>query len=363
MFWKGKYMRIFQLVSKLLTGDGIGNDVIAIDKIFKKKGYNTKIYAIVIDENVPCEIADSIENLPKLHKKDVILYHFAVACGLDDIIDSLPCIRILVYHNITPPYFFEGYSNSWYQVCKDGISHINKFKNKFDLCIADSEYNKQNLIEMGYRCSIKVVPIIIPFEKYMVKMDKTQDEFLLKHEDILLFTGRICPNKKQEDVIKVFYYYKKYYNNKAKLFFVGSYDGMESYYNKLLEYIDTLKVEDVYFSGRVSFDDLLLYYQMADVFLCMSEHEGFCIPLIEAMHFELPIVAYDCTAIPYTLGNSGIMVKDKQFLVIAGIINKIINDKKLNEQIILDQNERLSCYAEEIVESKLLQAIYSVMPK
>lgn len=103
-----------------------------------------------------------------------------------------------------------------------------------------------------------------------------------------IFVGRVAPNKKQEDVIRAFYCYKKYCNPKSRLFIVGSYNGMERYYHRLRRYVGALELDNVVFTGHIPFAQILAYYHLADLFLCMSDHEGFCVPLVEAMYFNLP---------------------------------------------------------------------------
>ena len=194
---------------------------------------------------------------------------------------------------------------------------------------------------MGYRQKIDVLPILIPYGDY----DKTPSQNILdKYGDgrtNILFTGRISPNKKQEDVIKAFFYYKNYMNQDARLFFVGKYAGMEAYYEQLKRYVEVLDLKDVYFTGHIKFDEILAYYRTADVFACMSEHEGFCVPLVEAMYFGVPIVAYDSSAIADTLGNGGILTEDKDPKLVAEIINRLVQDETLRKEIIFRQKEQL----------------------
>ena len=218
-----------------------------------------------------------------------------------------------------------------------------------EYALADSEYNRQKLIRMGYKCPIDVLPILLDFDDYKKVPNK---KILQKYDDKwvnIIFTGRIVPNKKQEDIISSFFYYKKYMNPKSRLFLVGSANGMEVYEKQLKLYVEQLHLEDVHFTGHVGFDDILAYYKIADVFLCMSEHEGFCVPLVEAMLFDIPIIAYDSTAIRGTLNGSGFLLKEKNFQEIAGVINKVVSDCQLNEAILTNQRIRLNDFKQEII--------------
>src|SRR5690606_3919553 len=143
----------------------------------------------------------------------------------------------------------------------------------------------------------------------------------------LLFVGRIAPNKKQDDIIKIFYYYKKFINPESRLILVGSYIGMERYYSELIKLVNDLDLQDVFFTGHIPFESILAYYQISHLFLCMSEHEGFCVPIVEAMLFDLPIIAYRSSAVPATLGNAGFVVSEKNYKAIAELIHIVLNDQ------------------------------------
>ena len=204
---------------------------------------------------------------------------------------------------------------------------------------------------------MEVVPILIPFEDY----DKQPDAELVKQLQTggknIIFTGRIVPNKRQEDIIAAFYYYQKYYDDTARLHLVGNYVGFENYYQKLQDYVKRLGVRNVNFSGHVSFAQILAYYKASHLFLCMSDHEGFCVPLVEAMKFGIPIVAKDTTAIPETLGNAGILINDNSPQMLAGLINRILNDDGLKNQLICCGKERLQYFEHDKISIRWLNVL------
>lgn len=351
-------MKVIQVLPTLAYGDAVGNNTVAIRNNLKKLGYETMIYAQNIDPRyLEAGIVKPIQMLEPCYPEDVIIYHLSIGCKLNRYISRVPGRKIMIYHNVTPPEFFEGYSPALVANCRKGRDDILYMYNKFDYAIADSNYNGQELKDAGYTCEVETVPILIQFEDY----DKEPDaEIIKKYSDgrtNILFTGRVAPNKKQEDVIEAFAYYKKYYDPTARLFIVGGYTGMEEYYNKLQELIDRLGVEDVIFSNHIPFNQILSYYHVADLFLCMSEHEGFCVPLVEAMYFDVPIVAYDSSAVGETLGEGGILLKDKNPVETAAVMNKVIKDNKLREIISRNQKARLCDFSREVVEKKLMDKI------
>lgn len=343
-------MKVLQILPTLSFGDAVGNDTLAIKNILKERGYETQIYAENIDQRLPKGSAISFEKIEYIKSDDIVIYHLSTGSKINHWIKTIKCKKICIYHNITPPHFFRDYSANLTQLCENGLQEVKDLKDTFDCVWVDSEFNKQDLIKMGYHCPIKVLPILIAFEDYKKQPNK---KILSKYNDEyvnILFLGRVAPNKKQEDVIRAFDCYNKNYNSKSRLFLVGSYRGMENYYARLKEYVKRINNSNIYFTGQIKFDEILAFYELANVFLCMSEHEGFCVPLVEAMYFNTPIVAYDSCAIKYTLGGSGILLDNKNPMETAGVINYLINDELLNNTIVKNQRERLADFDNKKIE-------------
>ncbi len=349
-------VRIFQVLPTLAYGDGVGNDTLAMDTILKKHGYRTKIYAENIDGRISKGIAKQMERMPQPESQDVILYHLSTGSELNDRLTEWNCRKIIVYHNITPPHFFREYSSRSMDLCRRGRESLRMLCDVPDYCLADSLYNKQELQDMGYSCPVDVLPILIPFADYRQKPGR---EVMERYDGDgytnILFTGRISPNKKQEDIIESFAYYQRYYQRKSRLFLVGSYQGMEIYRNRLERYAERLGAENVIFTGHIPFRDILAYYRLADLFLCLSEHEGFCIPLVEAMIFQLPIIAYDSTGVTETLGDGGILIKQKNPLEIAGMIDYVLCHPEVKAQVSAAGQARMQAFRMETIEEMFIR--------
>lgn len=155
-------------------------------------------------------------------------------------------------------------------------------------------------------------------------------------------------------MISAFYYYKKYINPKSRLLLVGRHDFFPEYYRRLQRYVEKLELNDVIFTGQVKFDEILAFYRVADVFVCLSEHEGFCVPLVESMMFDVPVIAYDSCAVGETLGGSGLLLKDKSPQVVAEAIHLVVEDKKLRNQLIENQQKRLCDFQHDKIKEKFL---------
>lgn len=341
-------MKIIQFIPTIAYGDAVGNDTVALKQAMLNMGYDTEIYAESVVPPLGKETATKIEDeLPNMEKGDVAILHLSTGAELNFSFAKLKCRKIVIYHNITPPKYFHESDTYIEGINEWAIEGAKYLSDKVDYCIADSEYNKKELKNMGFCCPIDVLPILIPFEDYK---KKPSEKIIKKYDDEytnIVFTGRIVPNKKQENIIAAFYHYKKYYNPKSRLFLVGSYAEENVYYRRLRKYVEELKLSDVYFTGHIKFNEILAYYNLADVFLCMSEHEGFCVPLVEAMFFKKTILAYNSSAIPYILGGSGWLLNTKAPLEVAGAINYVIEHPDFRQKMIDKQLNRLQDFSYE----------------
>ena len=342
--------RIIQVLPTLAYGDAVGNDALALQKILRSSGYEECIFAENIGSRVPKENVYRITDWKEPEDQDVIIYHLSVGWSQLSLIRRAKCRKIAVYHNVTPPEFFASYNPRLFDLCRDGLEEVKSLRKAFDYCLADSQFNKDDLVSYGYSCPIDVLPILIPMEDYR----KKPDEKTLRHARAtdghnIVFVGRVAPNKKQEDIIAAFTLYQKYYDPKARLFLVGSVEADDLYYARLMAYVDRLKARNVFFTGHVSFAQILAYYRAADVFVCMSEHEGFCVPVVEAMLFEKPILAFDAGAVGSTLGEGGILMKEKDLLLAAGLIDRLAKDEALRKHLLMGQKKQLKKFSYESV--------------
>lgn len=334
--------RIIQLVSSLNYGDAVGNEVIAFKRTLQEQGYATEIYTNNIHKKIQPDMAKLYKDMPPLRENDLVIYHYASECDISKDIKNFPCKVILRYHNVTPPEFFHGYDANAEKATANGLRQVKEIRPYIDFCLPVSKFNMDDLKAMGYTCPMEVLPILIRFDDYAQEPDQSViDKYTADGCTNLLFVGRMAPNKKVEDVVSAFAVYKESYDKTARLFLVGSFQEEDKYYQHLLRHIKKLGVEDVIFPGHISFSAILSYYRIADVFLCMSEHEGFCVPLVEAMYFDVPVVAYDKCAVPDTMGHSGVVVAEKNYEQIAQIIHEIVSDEDVKERMIGRQNTRL----------------------
>lgn len=353
-------MRVWQMLPSLAIGDGVGNEVLAMDRLLVDAGYETGIYADYIAPNVPQGRARKLDKIPDFGEKDILIYHLSIGSRLNLLLTDVKCRIIFRYHNITPAAYFAGYNPILEKRCREGLWQIQKLANIPCRVLAVSPYNKTHLESLGYRCPIDIVPILIPMEDYKILPDQ---DFLkgYREKEIfnILFVGRISPNKKHEDLIRIFAYYYKTTNRDARLILAGSYEGMEIYRRELSEYARLLGLDgtQVVFTGPIRFEQILACYELADIFWCMSEHEGFCIPLVEAMLFQVPILARDMTAVADTLGQGGILMEDSDPVQWALQTELIREDDRIRRELQAGQRRQLEKYQYDIIKKQLLQIL------
>lgn len=335
-------MIINQLLPAMSYGDAVSNSALNMQKTMQEAGIKSKIYA----EHIHPKLSSLVQPAHLIPKDQPVIYHVAIGCDLAYEIPKFSGKKMILYHNITPSKYFRGYDEQSADLCDKGRDELAFLKEYIDVAFADSEYNRMELDKLGYK-NTHVTPIIINYEDYENNYNKELLNKLQKSKlgTDILFVGRLAPNKKQEDIIKTFFFYKKYFDIDARLFLVGSYNRMERYYEQLKRLVEQLELEDVYITGHVPFSEILTYYKNADIFLNMSEHEGFCVPILEAMKFEIPILSYKEAAVPETMGNGGLLFLKKDYQSIAALIKVIEDDKQLQNKVIRNQKNRLDYFS------------------
>lgn len=347
-------MKIVQLLTTMSFGDAVSNDALAIRRLLSEMGHQTRIYAENVDPRLKGENVLPVSQMPALKRDDLLIYHLSTGTEMNFRMHEFRCRRVMIYHNITPPAYFAPYSKASETLCINGLRGMVHLRDAFRLVIADSQFNRQNLLDAGYTCPIEVAPILIPFEDYRQEPDPETVRQYSDGRTNILFVGRIAPNKKHEDVIRAFDCYRKSYDPEARLILVGSDGGMEKYRGRLDAYIRELGAEEsVIFPGHISFRQILAFYKTAHVFLCMSEHEGFCVPLAEAMSFDVPIVARDMCAVPETLGGAGILLADGSPEAAAAAIRLVRSDEGLRQRLMEAGRQRLKDFSYEAVGARL----------
>jgi glycosyltransferase involved in cell wall biosynthesis len=336
-----KKMAIHQMLPDFGYGDAIGNDVLEIQKVLKEWGYDSEIYAQHVHSKLNGLARPFWDYKDVSSPNTILLFHFSIGSEVSEFVRRLPDRKILIYHNITPPHFFKGINAEVERRCAWGHEELKKLAPHFDLALGVSDFNRQELDRAGFR-KTGVLPIFIDFNNYYLVQEEPLKKRLQDGKMNILHVGRLVPQKKIEDLIKVFYLFQKRLFPESRLILVGTDSGVRNYSRALRTMVEALGLnEKVLFAGFASFRELITYYSTAHLYLCLSEHEGFCVPLMESMFFNLPVIAYLTGGIAETMGGAGVGLAQKNWEEIAELMALIIEKPNLRAEIVVRQKERL----------------------
>jgi len=352
-------VEIHQFATSLTYGDAISDEMLEIQKALRKKGYTSEIFTRFCEPRMAKYAKNFKEYTQFSSSSNVVIFHFSIGSPVSKMFFRIPDRRIMIYHNITPYEFFLDSHRILSRECYKGRLEIKLFVEKVDLALGDSEFNRKELDSLGY-ANTGVLPILIDFTKFDGNTDPVVHRIYDNGKFTVLFVGRVIPNKKFEDVIKTFSVYKKYFNPDSQLLLAGDFRGMERYLAALEKLVDELNLSDVHFTGRVEFAELLACFRLADVYLSMSEHEGFGVPLIESFYLGLPVVAYAAGAVEETMNGGGILIRDKDFAKTAVLLDELHRDESFRKKILLSQKKALEKFSQENVSQILLSHIQKV---
>ena len=350
---------VHQVLATLGYGDAIGNEVLGARAVLRKAGYESEIFVETADPRLEPLTHDYRDLIDASHPDNILIHHFSIGSRASRIAYALPDRMVLVYHNITPPEYFVGVHTDLVRHCYSGRRELRAYVDRCDLALGDSEFNRQELEEFGFPRT-GVLPVVPSF----AHLEETPDRTLVSEFDDervnILFVGRIIPNKRIEDVIRCYQAYRFTHQPNARLLLVGTHGPFESYLASLHHLIASLRVPDVHFLGHVSNAELTACYDVADLFLSASEHEGFCVPLVEAFHKRIPVLAYDAAAVPATMDGAGVLYATKDPRHVAAIMDTVLSNPALEQEIVRGQDAALDRLLERDFAGELLGAIDQV---
>jgi glycosyltransferase involved in cell wall biosynthesis len=352
-------MNIHQFSTSLTYGDAISDEMLEIQKLLREQGHQSEIFTRFFDPRLAGLRRDYREYRKLSASENVVIFHFSIGSPVSKLFFRVPDRKIMVYHNITPHPFFVDWHRILARECYKGRLEIKLFVDKVDLAVGDSEFNRRELEAAGYPRT-GVLPILMDFSKFDRPGDSVTRRLFGDGKTTILFVGRVIPNKKFEDVIKAFHLYQKCFNPDSRLILAGDYRGLERYHASLLALVDRLGTKDVHFSGHVAFGELSAYFELADIYLSLSEHEGFGVPILEAFYKKIPVIGFDAGAVGETMNGGGVLVREKDFFRIAALIDALVREKDLRKALIRGQLKALERYSRENVAGILGQHIEEV---
>ena len=354
-------MRIHQWVPAAHRGDAIGDSARRVRDMLRRLGHTSDLFALTIDDDLRGDVRPFAD--PEATAGDVTIFHFALPSPMTAAFARLTSAKVLQYHNITPASFFAPYDPGLFRLAARGRQELATLAGHVDLALGDSDFNRQELEALGFERT-GVMPIAVDTDRITGAPRRPALERILADGLInILFVGRIVPNKRIEDHIRLAEMYKRYVDSYYRFIFVGRYDGVPRYFAQVQALITQYEMlaDRFWFTGPVPDDDLAAFYRWADAYVSLSEHEGFCVPLVEAMAADVPIVAYAAGAVPETLGGAGLLFSPKDLEVAAELIGSVVYDREVRGRVLDGQRRRLQDFAPSTIQNKLVEALEQVL--
>lgn len=351
---------VHQVLATLGYGDAIGHEVLGIQRVLRAAGFESDIFVETVDPRLESLTRDYRELVDASAPDNLLLHHFSIGSKASRTAYALPDRMALIYHNITPPEYFAAVHPTLARQCFRGRRELHAYIDRCDLALGDSEFNRRDLESLGFPRTA-----VLPVVPDLSHLDNAADWFVARQFDDdwtnILFVGRVIGNKKIEDLIHIFRAYQTTFNPRSRLLIVGVFSVFERYFAALTHMANELRLSDVHFVGHVSDAELIAYYEAADLFLCASEHEGFCVPLVEAFYKQVPVLAYAATAVPSTMDGAGVLYEDKRPMHVAAVMDAILSDPGLQDRIVDGQLAAVERLQDEDFEGTLLGVVRRIL--
>ena len=353
-------MIVNQWVPAAHSGDAIGDSARRVRDLLRALGHESELYALTIDDALSADVRPFSD--PWAGRGDVTIFHYALPSPMTEAFARLPRGRVLQYHNVTPASYFAPYDPALFRLAALGRRELATLVDRVDLALGDSDYNRQELESLGFDRT-GVFPIAVDTARITQRASRPALEHILDDGLVnFLFVGRIAPNKKIEDHIKLAEEYKRYVDAYYRFIFVGRYDVVPRYYSTIRALMSEYRLlnDRFIFTGPIPDEELAVYYQHAAVYVSLSEHEGFCVPLVEAMAADVPVLAYAAAAVPDTLGGAGVQFAPKDLEYAAELLGALAFDDGLRTDVIAGQRRRLADFGDARISRELTSLMQSL---
>ena len=354
-----------QVLVSASSGDAITNFALEVRDLMRRLG-PSEIFARHIDPLVAGDVHElrRYDGWEPPSTTNVVIYHASI--GNPDV-SAFLCERrerlVLMYHNISPPESFAPYEPTFAALLEAGRADLVRLRDKVDLAIAVSAYNASDLVALGY-ADVRVAPLIVdPDALHRTTRDDDTRRHLEAHVHgpMALFVGQLLPHKRPELLIEAMHAVATYLIPETHLVLVGP-RRIPRFASAVQRQIVELGLANAWITGAVTAGQLRAYYERADVFVTASDHEGFCVPLLEAMSFDVPVVARGTSAIPETLGDAGIMLDpDDGPLVMAEAWARVVTDRAVRDALVKEGRARVAEFRPERSRERLLDQLAGVL--
>ena len=338
---------VHQFVPALLPRDATGDHTLALRDALRSVGWESDIYVEAAHDELQHEAA-YFETYPgRARPGDVLLYQLGTSSPVADFLLGRSEPLVLDYHNVTPESFYAGWEEHTTAKVALARRQVAALAPRAVLGIADSAFNADELAALGCPAT-EVVPILVDLDSADGTADPVErDRLAATHGEatVLLFVGRISPNKSHERLVEALWVYRSLYDPAARLHLVGPAVTTD-YAEAVFAFADELGLGDAVVHGEgLTPGELTAWYEDADIFVCLSRHEGFCIPLLEAMRAGTPIVALDAGAVGETLADAGLLLPTARPATVAAAVDRVRRDGKLAGRLVDAGHRRLADFA------------------
>ncbi|HUY63496.1 MAG TPA: glycosyltransferase family 4 protein [Acidimicrobiales bacterium] len=351
--------RIDQVVHILAARDAIGAHVLHTRQVLESEGYRSDIYASGAQPEV-ADLARPLESLGEHSAGRWLLFHHSTGATAAEAVRRRGEPVILDYHNVTPAALVAPWAPWLREELELGVEQLAELAPDAVFGIAHSHFSEAEMRKVGCRHTTTAAPLV-DFDGLDTVADgdarRAMEAAKAAGGADWLFVGRVSPHKAQHDLVKAFACYRRAFDPEARLHLVGSALG-EEYRRALERFCRRLGIADaVDMAGSVPAGVLAAYYASADVFVCASDHEGFCVPLVEAMHAGVPVVAYDAAAVGETVGDGGLVLEDKSPMALATAVHRVVSDGTLRQAMVRAGNRRAAQFAPAAGRARMAGAI------
>lgn len=347
---------VHQFHPTVAYGDAIGGDIFELQRLFWRRGVASEVFAAEARPPIGPFVRPWHDLRAEPSDRAALFVHVSMGNDTLSEVARLPHRRAVVYHNITPAHFFEGISDQLVAHSRLGREQLRELAGACELGIADSEFNRKELEEAGY-ARMAVVPILTDPAALDVEPDPATVAELADERTDILVAGQILPQKGILDVVEGFARYREA-DPTARLHLVGTTAMSGPYLERVRERIAALGIDDaVRLTGSVPIETYAAYFRGATVLLTLSDHEGFCVPLLEAMRSGLPIVAHAAGATGETLGDAGILLERKAPDDVAAALERAVRDRELRADLVERGRRRVADFEAPRVAERLERAL------
>ena len=337
--------RLIQLIPSHHYHDAAGSEVLTIERLMADAGWQVETYADNIDPELQGHTLPASEFDGRNLGDSVLIYHYCAASEMTFRFIEMEGIKVVLYHNITPAEFFEPYDADIAIDCREGRRQLSAMIDAVDLAIGHSDYSRLELVRTGFDVT-RTIPYLFDPARLQAEPDAAMLA-RLAGDQVVLFVGRFAPNKAPDDFVKTAAAYARLEGAPpARFVIVGKRKTIPAYSREVEGLIAEagLPEERLLIADEVSEAELAAAYRSASLFLSLSRHEGFMVPLLEAMHHDVPILALQRAAVPETLGDAGVLFDTTDPREVAQLVAEALSDADLRTELVERGRKRLQRY-------------------